>query len=227
VLAVLAGAAALLGAAPAASATTYQMTLVARSCPEYTDVMANRARNDIQESLRDLGKTTVYRADGSQPISPAVEEPNHPNCSPITGWEFKFGDGINGKDTGPWGRLSKVRNPIDRTPEPRLITKDSTPLLNSTGGDTGNDIEGAVTVTLTDQESALALKRSLWVQGGVPGDPVLNTKFPGTYGFAALRCAIDNLNGDNVEFTAIRAAPRTSSATPTTSRHTTSSSTPG
>ncbi len=39
------------------------------------------------------------------------------------------------------------------------------------------------------------------MQGGVPGDPVLTTKFPDQYGFAALRCAIDNLNGDNVEFT--------------------------
>ena len=31
-------------------------------------------------------------------------------------------------------------------------------------------------------------------------DPLGNGAFPGKYGFGALRCAIDNLNGDNVEF---------------------------
>ena len=125
---------ALLCSAPpsATAATTWKMTLVARQCPAYTDVMANRARNDIQESLRDLGKDTVYRADGGQPISPDIEEPNQPNCTPIVGWEFKFGDGINGADTGPWGGLSKVRNPINHPGG--LVTLASTPLLNSTGG---------------------------------------------------------------------------------------------
>ena len=192
---------ALLCSAPpsATAATTWKMTLVARQCPAYTDVMANRARNDIQESLRDLGKDTVYRQDGGQPISPTIEEPNNANCTPIVGWEFKFGDGINGADAGPWGSLSKVRNPINHPGG--LVTLSSTPLLNSTGGATGNTIQGAVTTTLTDAEAALAAKSSLWVQGGLPGDPVLTTKFPDQFGFAALRCAIDNLNGDNVEFT--------------------------
>ena len=40
----------------------------------------------------------------------------------------------------------------------------------------------------------------LWVQGGLVNDQLMNGTFPGKYGFAALRCAIDNLNGDNVEF---------------------------
>ncbi len=31
-------------------------------------------------------------------------------------------------------------------------------------------------------------------------DPVLDKTFPGQFGFGALRCAIDNLNGDNVEW---------------------------
>ena len=198
---------ALLCSAPpsATAATTWKMTLVARQCPTYTDVMANRARNDIQESLNDLGKDTVYNLDGSQPISPTIEEANHPNCTPITGWEFKFGDGINGADTGVWGSLSKVRNPITRAGS--LVTLASTPLLNGSGNPTGNDIAGAVTTELTDQEATLAKDRNLWVQGGVPGDPVLLSKFheqdgSPTFGFAALRCAVDNLNGDNVEFTA-------------------------
>ena len=88
----------------------------------------------------------------------------------------------------------------DQTANP-LTTKASTALLDKFGNPTGDDLAGAVTVTLTDQESALAAGGNLWVQGGVPGDPVLNAVFPDTYGFAALRCAVDNLNGDNVEFT--------------------------
>jgi hypothetical protein len=39
------------------------------------------------------------------------------------------------------------------------------------------------------------------LQGGTPTDPVLAQTFPGPkYGFGALRCATDALNGDNVEF---------------------------
>ena len=105
---------------PAEASASFKITLVARQCPTYQDVMANRARNDIQESLRDLGKNTVYRQDGSQPISPTVEEANNPRCTPITGWEFKFGDGINGGDSGPWGfpRRSRTRSPTPRRSSP-------------------------------------------------------------------------------------------------------------
>ena len=38
------------------------------------------------------------------------------------------------------------------------------------------------------------------MQHSLPTQPYNTHKFPDTYGFAALRCAIDNLNGDNVEF---------------------------
>ena len=41
---------------------------------------------------------------------------------------------------------------------------------------------------------------SLWLQGGTPNYPQLDNLYPGKYAFAALRCAIDNLNGDNVEW---------------------------
>jgi hypothetical protein len=55
---------------------TYQVTFVARQCPNYTDIMANRARNNIQESLRDLGKNTLYQ--DQQPIDPSIEASNNP-----------------------------------------------------------------------------------------------------------------------------------------------------
>ena len=59
-----------------------------------------------------------------------------------------------------------------------------------------------MTIELTPQERAQANQASqLWAQGGTPTDPVLAQKFPGPqYGFGGLRCATDNLNGDNVEY---------------------------
>ena len=70
-------------------------------------------------------------------------------------------------------------------------------------------IQGATTFELTRQQADLAARHDLWIQGGTPTDPVLDQIYPGAYGFGALRCAIDNLNGDNVEFIQI----------PTGSRH--------
>jgi len=68
----LAAAAALGGpTAPASAATNpFTITLVARQCHAYTDVMANLARNDIQESLRDLGKN-------SRVLVRAAHQPEH------------------------------------------------------------------------------------------------------------------------------------------------------
>ncbi|HZC14368.1 MAG TPA: hypothetical protein VE270_10160, partial [Thermoleophilaceae bacterium] len=78
---------------PDGQATDRFVTIVARECPEYTDITANRARNDIQESLRDLGDDTSYVA--GQAIDPAIEARDQPNppCVPITGWRFTLGTG--------------------------------------------------------------------------------------------------------------------------------------
>jgi hypothetical protein len=54
---------------------------VERQCPNYTDIMANLAHNNAQESLRDLGKDSVYAA--AEPIAPSIEDPNAPNCTPL------------------------------------------------------------------------------------------------------------------------------------------------
>ena len=56
---------------PDGDGTDYFVTIAARQCPTYTDIRANRARNNIQESLKDLGADTPYAA--GQPISPAIE----------------------------------------------------------------------------------------------------------------------------------------------------------
>ena len=95
------------------------MTVVARECPAYTDITANRARNDIQESLRDLGANTPYRA--GQAIDPAIESDNQPKCKPLSDWTFTMGTGYRTRAVaGPWGSLSIVTNPYD---EPLIRTE--------------------------------------------------------------------------------------------------------
>lgn len=186
-----------------AGAQQYLVTYAARSCPSYTDVFANLARNNIQESLRDLGPDTPYVS--GEPITPEKEEPGQPNCRPLVGWRFRLGQGIAGQVTGTWGALSVVSSPYDTG----VVTQSSTPMLNANGDSTGYTLPGAVTVPLTDaQARRAASSSSLWVQGGEVDDPVLDRTYPQRYGFAALRCAIDNLNGDNVEWIAYPAGAR-------------------
>jgi hypothetical protein len=199
VTALIAGSAATgLAAAPAASAATtsepYLVTLVSRVCGSYADIMANRARNNIQESLRDLGKDTVYSA--GQPVSPALEQPNNPSCAPLYDWKFQLGTGITGK-TPATDYLSTVTGAYS----PPQQVKRSVPELDANGQDTGRTIAAAVTYQLTPDQAKLAQQSSkLWVQGGTKADPLLHAQFGDDYGFGALRCAVDNLNGDNVEW---------------------------
>ena len=42
------------------SRASYTVTFVARTCTQYTDVFANRSRNNIMESLENLGLDTNY-----------------------------------------------------------------------------------------------------------------------------------------------------------------------
>ena len=82
------------------------------------------------------------------------------------------------------------------SPNP-VTTLASTDLLNPSGVKTGT-IAGAVTLQLTEDQITQASKaNSLWVMGGTPTDPVAT---PANYAFGALRCGVDNLNGDNVEW---------------------------
>jgi hypothetical protein len=181
--------------APAAVAATpgsYLVTFVARQCPTYQDITANLARNNIQESLQDLGADTAYTP--GQPISPSVETPNQPACTALPGWQFTFGNGING--TTPGTNLSRVSNPTS----PSFTTEASVPLLDTSGNPTGSSIAGAVTTTLTPAQVTAAAQHQLWVQGGTTTDPLGTAAFGTRYAFGALRCAIDNLNGDNVEW---------------------------
>jgi hypothetical protein len=183
--------------APAAAATgdpAYQVTFVARVCPTYPSIMANRARNNIQESLRDLGKDTVYTA--GQPVSPTIEGPNNPACTPLDDWQFQMGTGYTGK-TPASDYLSTVTGAYPQT----IRVQPTTPELDPQGQPTGRILRDAVTVTLTAEQAQRAQQGNrLWAQGGTKADPLLQGVFGDDYGFGALRCAIDNLNGDNVEW---------------------------
>ena len=184
-----------------AQGSGYFVTFVARACPAYADIFANKARNDILESLEDLGPDTQYDNSG-QLVNPTAEgTPPQNVCKPLVGWEFTLGTGYQSRAvSGPWGSLSKVTNPF---PSPPIVTQVRTPLLDQNGVAVGRQqLAGATTIELTPQERAQASQASqLWAQGGTPTDPVLAQKFPGPrYGFGGLRCATDNLNGDNVEY---------------------------
>jgi Domain of unknown function (DUF5979) len=172
------------------------LTIAARVCPSYADVTANLARNNIQESLKDLGADTLYTS--GQPIDPDTEARGQPNCKPLVGWRFTLGTGYQSRAvSGAWGSLSIVTGAFPT----EIVTEKSIPLLNDQGQSTGTQIEGATTVELDQQQADIAATpNSLWIQGGTPTDPILDEQHPGLYGFAALRCAVDNLNGDNVEW---------------------------
>ena len=183
----------------AAQGTGYSVTFVARSCPQYTDIFANRARNDIQETLHNLGPDSPY----TEPfrVDPVIEASDiQAVCKPLPKWEFTLGHGYQSKAvTGSWGSLSKVTGVF---PRPAILTQDTTALLDQDGQQIPDEtIAGATTIELSSQEVKQAqTPDQLWAQGGTPDDPVLDQRYPGQYGFGALRCAIDALNGDNVEF---------------------------
>ena len=75
-----------------------------------------------------------------------------------------------------------------------------------------------MTIGLNRDQVDASAGNHLWLQGGTPTDPVLfgDPQFAGRYGFGALRCAIDDLNGDNVETIQFPRARVTCTATRTT-----------
>jgi len=187
----------------ASAASGYYVTFAARDCPAYTDIYANKARNDIVESLEDLGPNTQYGSSGAL-VGPSYEEiAPQTRCKPLPNWKFTLGTGYQTRAvTGKWGSLSKVNGPYSTA----IVTQAQTPLLDNHGDPVGSQtVPGAVTVKLTSQQASQASKSSsLWAQGGTPTDPVLASEF-GTpqapdYGFGTMRCATDNVNGDNVEY---------------------------
>jgi hypothetical protein len=150
------------------------------------------------ESLKDLGPDTLYTSGEAITAQKEAEFPQS-QCTPITDWRFTLGRGYQSKAViGPWGALSNVTNPFNTS----IVTAPSVPLLNDQGSQVGDQtLAGAVTIELSPEQAQLAVTpNTLWIQGGTTDDPVLDKVYPHTYAFGALRCGIDNLNGDNVEW---------------------------
>ena len=162
--------------------TDQLVTIAARSCPSYEAISANLARNDIQESLQDLGPDTLYTS--GEPISPAKEDEGQPTCTPLPDWQFTWGRGIGGAVQGSWGSLSYVSSPESPTARTALAV----PALDEQGRPVpGAVIRGATTVELSSDQADAAAGHNLWIQGGTVSDPVLDQVYPGATGSA--RCA--------------------------------------
>lgn len=195
-----------LGVGPAAAAaqgTGYSVTFAARECTSYSDIFANRFRDNLMQTLQNVGPDSPYGPNDL--VNPTFEDQfPQSNCTPLTGWEFTMGRLPDLPPlTGPWGSLTVVNRAF-----PPVTTEASTALLDQDGEPIGNDqIAGATTFELTPEQLAVANEGqwALRLQGGTPTDPVLAQKFfesmPGdpTYAFGALRCGNDNNYGDNVE----------------------------
>ncbi|MFJ8041703.1 hypothetical protein ACIRBX_14525 [Kitasatospora sp. NPDC096147] len=189
------------GAVRAGAPAPLSVTFAARACDRYDQVMANKARNNVQESLRDLGPDSDYAR--TEAVSAAKEAGGTPlpPCRPLPGWGFSTGTGFTGK-TAATLQLSTVRGFI----RDGLDTQDETPELDSQGRPTGRTLAGAVTVQLNQAETAAAVQNRLIVQGGSPSRPLNGLQ--DQYGFAALRCSQDAINGDNVEYVTFPAGAR-------------------
>ena len=192
------------GTAPAAAqGTGYSVTFAARECNSYSDIFANRFRDDLMQTLQNVGPDSPYGP--SDLVNPNFEDLSpQSNCTPLTGWEFTMG-GLPDLAplAGPWGSLTVVNHDF-----PPVMTEAHTALLDQDGEPIGNDqIAGATTFELTQEQLDVANQGqwSLRLQGGTPTDPVLAQKFfesvPGdpSHAFGALRCGNDNNYGDNVE----------------------------
>ena len=200
---------------PDGAPSGYFLTIAARQCPNFPAVRANIARNNIQQSLYNLGANSPYTS-GTQ-LSPATEALTNPACTNLVGWKFTLGSGIDGTLTGSWGNLSLISgalaalDPATHQPVPVPATLNAVVDRDSNGHPIdGSAVPAAVTVELTNKQARDAsagktageTSAALAIQGGTLTDPQLvsDPMFAGGYAFAALRCSNDVLNGDNVEW---------------------------
>lgn len=85
------------GGASAAAEQPLSVTYVARACPEYSDIMANKTRNNVQESLRDLGPASNYSTAEAVTAQKEAAGTPLPPCEPLTDWTFSTGTGYTGR----------------------------------------------------------------------------------------------------------------------------------
>ncbi|MGW4455708.1 hypothetical protein ACWEJQ_05795 [Streptomyces albidoflavus] len=94
--------------------------------------MANKAGNNVQESLRDLGPDSDYSS--SEAVSAQKEAAGTPlpPCEPLTDWTLSTGSGFTGRSPQT-ENLSTVTGPIRQD----ITTRTETPELHAQGMPTG------------------------------------------------------------------------------------------
>ena len=152
--------------AAAAQGTGYSVTFAARQCTSYSDIFANRFRDDLMQTLQNVGPNSPYGP--SDLVNPSFEDLSpQSNCTPLTGWEFTMGRLPDlAPLAGPWGSLTVVNDDF-----PPVTTEAHTDLLDQDGEPIGNDqIAGATTFELTKEQLDVANQGqwSLRLQGGTP-----------------------------------------------------------
>src|SRR5690242_5426101 len=63
-------------------AVKYRVTIAARVCDRYDQVMGGRVRGDREESLRPSGRDSTYQP--GQAVSPEAEAQAQPDCRALT-----------------------------------------------------------------------------------------------------------------------------------------------
>ncbi len=159
----------------------YMITFVKRECDDYSDIRGNHNATHLAENAEPLGAVMDWNV-----VNPQNEGET---CAPVSGWSFSMGTSFHSGGT-----------PDDLSYATGLYgtyeTLPSTPLLDEYGNDTGSTIAGAVTVTLNDEQVArVESGKKLWIS-----ETLVDGALPGDYGFGAIRCDVDNLNGDNAEW---------------------------
>ena len=92
----------------AAEGTGYSVTFAARECHSYSDIFANRFRDNLMQTLQNVGPDSPYGPNDL--VNPSFEDRSpQTNCTPLTGWEFTMGKQPDlAPLTGPWGSLTVV-----------------------------------------------------------------------------------------------------------------------
>ena len=175
----------------------------------FDEITGNRARNNIDGDARPaLGADSPYGDPAIMPpipnlATPEVESRFQPNCRPLSllGVHARRPASSPAAERPVFGSLS-ILTGSDDLPGPST-TLHSVPLLNQPGADTDEHIAGRGhdrADRCPSSSRSTRARNSFWLQGGTRANPITATRT--NYGFAALRCATDNLNGDNVEWIA-------------------------
>ena len=112
----------------AAQGTGYSVTFAARECKSYSDIFANRFRDNLMQTLQNVGPDSPYGPNDL--VNPSFEDRSpQSNCTPLTGWEFTMGSQPDlAPLTGPWGSLTVVNHAF-----PPVTTEAHTALLDQDG----------------------------------------------------------------------------------------------